>query len=423
VITNSSVSAKNKILITSVFILVLVLLVVEFGYLFSILIGMISGLAVGLTLGINALLSISLLASLCVVLFIIGIILMRMSQGGMRMLFYNLSLVFLAVMLFDFYFQYKLTTHPMFDVIKNLRIEEDLSFYTRHDYLGTLPKRNMKATVTSRYKDEVLYKVTYSVDSNGHRIVPRHRVKPDSKSVIFFGCSFTFGYGLEDNEAFPYMLAQKLNKDYEIYNFAFSGYGTHQMISALQHGNVDSIVKIKPTHVIYTAVTDHLNRIVYRKTWGSHDPHYEVEDGKLVYKGRFDEDLGVLSNYSRKFQQSPLLDAVFQKQREEKAIELFVSMVVTSKEEVLRRYPDCDFSVFVWDDPGLPSGIAMVEGLKKKGIKVILISSVLPGYIKDPGLYHIKPFIEPHPNLKANKYIADYLEKMILRDDEMFADL
>ena len=51
--------------------------------------------------------------------------------------------------------------------------------------------------------------------------------------VIVTGCSFTFGYGLQDDESWPWILQQRL-PDYRVVNLGTSGYGTDQALMAAE---------------------------------------------------------------------------------------------------------------------------------------------------------------------------------------------
>ena len=95
----------------------------------------------------------------------------------------------------------------------------------------------------------------------GLRVSPPRGSGPPEACVVFFGDSFTFGEGLNDTETMPYRAGAIGGGRFEVYNFGFRGYGPHPMLSALQHGRVASILKCRPTHVIYTATPDHVNRI------------------------------------------------------------------------------------------------------------------------------------------------------------------
>jgi hypothetical protein len=57
-----------------------------------------------------------------------------------------------------------------------------------------------------------------------------------------------FGARLNDTEAMPYQVGLKTNWDYSIYNFDVDAYGPHHMLSALDHGFAENIIKGKPTY-------------------------------------------------------------------------------------------------------------------------------------------------------------------------------
>lgn len=68
-------------------------------------------------------------------------------------------------------------------------------------------------------------------DQNGHRITSLEPVSSDinySKSRIWiFGCSFIYGWLVQDHETFPWLLQDKL-KECKVTNFSVSGYSTLQ---------------------------------------------------------------------------------------------------------------------------------------------------------------------------------------------------
>lgn len=69
---------------------------------------------------------------------------------------------------------------------------------------------------------------------NGCRITNYSEVIDSSKSIVeFYGCSFTYGQGIDDSLTFPF-LVQKQLKNYNINNHAVSGYGTIQALMTLR---------------------------------------------------------------------------------------------------------------------------------------------------------------------------------------------
>src|SRR3989338_8740279 len=67
--------------------------------------------------------------------------------------------------------------------------------------------------------------------SNGTRWV--NASKNAQQAVHFFGCSFTYGYGVNDRETFVYLLQQEF-PGWHFQNFAVPGYGTAQSVLSLE---------------------------------------------------------------------------------------------------------------------------------------------------------------------------------------------
>ncbi len=119
------------------------------------------------------------------------------------------------------------------------------------DTLGYAPNRNTHVTAKKYYGHKVLYDVIYSIDEQGLRIAPPRDQTSISACIVFFGDSVTFGEGVKNDQNFPYLVGVKTNGRFAICNFAFSGYGPHQMLANLQSG-FDQRINCKPTHFFYS---------------------------------------------------------------------------------------------------------------------------------------------------------------------------
>ena len=97
-----------------------------------------------------------------------------------------------------------------------------------------------------------------------------------------------------------------------------------------------------------------------------------------------------------------------------KDIETYVAIVVAAQKELLKEFPGLEFHVIYWQDKENEKQDRMIlESFQKEGIKVHLITDILPDYYKRRFDYAISVF-DPHPNLMANKYIANYVIRHIL---------
>src|SRR5262249_3196162 len=83
--------------------------------------------------------------------------------------------------------------------------------------------------------DHVVYDVVYSTDANGNRVTARSS-DPAADNVLFMGDSFTFGMGLNDDQAVPQLFSQFTSKRYNVINFGVPTYGLHQVVRSLELG-------------------------------------------------------------------------------------------------------------------------------------------------------------------------------------------
>lgn len=392
----------------------------QFTYIFVLLLGLLGSLMLGIIAGFDALnlLSSIVSASALFVFLVLMTIALVVRNTATKAVCFNVGFVFLAICIFETYLHSKRHSDSIVAAMEAVKVTVPEGFWQPHPFLGSAPDKAKPAPITSYYEDELLYKVTYTIDSNSHRITPPFVKTKGSRSVVFFGCSVTFGYGLEDHEAFPYIVGQKLPQ-YKVYNFAFGGYGTHQMLAALEHGIVDEVVDIEPEYVIYTAIPDHLRRIVNNISWGGHDPKYVLKDGKAQYAGQFDDNISITESIRKKIKESLIFSELFGEQMEDQNVKLFGAIVAASQERVKQMYPNSKFIIVFWDDEVTQKRASdkMIKELHENNMEFHLISDILPDYWEKFTEYQIRYPMEPHPNYMANKYIADYIVESIIKQD------
>ena len=133
----------------------------------------------------------------------------------------------------------------------------------------------------------VVYAVTYTMLPSGWRVTPQQAHA--TNAIVFMGGSFTFGEGLNDAQSFPYKVGQMLGDDYQVFNFGFSGYGTHQMLAMVENGYLDAIAqKYDQLHVFYLTIPAHRSRAAGKTSWDLDGPMYIVDkSGNVEYKGSF----------------------------------------------------------------------------------------------------------------------------------------
>ena len=159
-----------------------------------------------------------------------------------------------------------------------------------HTLLGYAPQKNCQTRATKSYNHDVFYDVTYTIDGHGWRVAPR--TSPESATpVAFFGCSYTFGEGVNDHETLPARFEEKSQGRFKAFNFAVKGYGPHQMLAILENELEKPALGIqRPQYAIYQALTAHVSRCMGHASWDKAGSKYVLDaQGDAVYTGPFQD--------------------------------------------------------------------------------------------------------------------------------------
>lgn len=187
----------------------------------------------------------------------------------LKAFFFNLAIVVLFFGLVEAYFAW----FPA-PITKKERVESNNSsfqgpgpYYIHDEIRGYAAASNAKKISKKMVGDKVLYDVVYTTNQYGLRVEPhdlapsKNSLSNDYKNVVFFGGSFTFGEGVNDNEALPYLLEELSAGKYRAYNFGFHGYGPQQMLRIIETGLLDKVIsENKPMIAIYEALIEHIER-------------------------------------------------------------------------------------------------------------------------------------------------------------------
>lgn len=130
------------------------------------------------------------------------------------------------------------------------------------------------------------FTATYTIGAEGERYIPAP-VRPRGR-ILFLGCSFTFGHGVNDDQTFPYLLSRRW-KDWRVVNKAVAGHGTAHAYAMLEK---ELAGDHKPSIAIYAMLPAHIPRNYIRGSWvkmlaqsGKGHPHYELSEGRVVFRG------------------------------------------------------------------------------------------------------------------------------------------
>ena len=112
--------------------------------------------------------------------------------------------------------------------------------------------------VQTEYKDFIVWRrkdhrsETVNI-VDGVRVTP-NKFEEDKGTVWFFGGSTTWGYGVSDNQTYPFHVGKNLN--YKIENFGETGYAARQSLAYLQNLLITRDARLPNRVVFYDGVND-----------------------------------------------------------------------------------------------------------------------------------------------------------------------
>jgi hypothetical protein len=281
-----------------------------------------------------------------------------------------------------------------------------LAGYTISDErLGYAPAKGHETTIQRYLDDELVYDVTYTIDEHGLRIAPPGPPGDDVPCILFFGGSYTFGEGLENDETLAWRVGIETGGRYRIHNFGYHGYGPHQMLAALELGVVDEVVTCEPRYVVYQGSPFHVPRAAGQSSWEKGGPRYEpTDDGRVEYRGQWSPDRFQYPDWLR-----PVLDASHVLTRlstnappsGEVDFRRFMGILETTRDRIATRYPSAELIVVYWDAPGDP----LLADMRARGFRVLPVSELIPDRAEHPERYRLHRH-DGHPNALAMSTIA-----------------
>jgi hypothetical protein len=307
-------------------------------------------------------------------------------------------------------------------------------FYAHDDVLGWAPTKGIEAHVTKANPGALLhhpvglmYDVKYTIDPSGLRVAPPYSKNDLAGTIVFMGCSYAFGSGLEDNETLPYQVGVQSGGRYRTFNFSFEGYSPAQMLAEIEHDMVRRVVGGSPQHAYYIAIPHHVWRVAGRVPWIQHQPRYVLDaDGTVHQEGLFEdrkplaERLGFGRRVAGQLDKSAIwrLFSMSESRVTDEDVRLYFAMVRRSQELLRTQSPGIQFRIILWPNQDVPQERAIYEkmrdGFRRMEIPVDLVEDILPGYNTNREKFQISSS-DDHPNAQANHLIAQYLLSQIAK--------
>jgi hypothetical protein len=244
---------------------------------------------------------------------------------------------------------------------------------------------------------QLIFDAVYGFDEHHLR---RTAGNPQGDTVLFFGCSFTFGHGLDDDETLPYLVSRELGYRYNVRNFGFTGNGPQQMLAALEQGLPPDLISGRVRRVFFTAIDDHVYRVGGVRSEPHPAPQYAL-DGSGEVRLVDAASLGASG--------PPTLQSWYDYLAADTRWQLaLVQGIVKKSARLVRERFGVPLTIVLWDDRGKLTK-ALLKRFERLGLEVVLVSGILP--IDHQRIYRI-PY-DGHPTAEANRLIAERLARMI----------
>lgn len=298
------------------------------------------------------------------------------------------------------------------------------SIMPEEDYVRSQEKSFWKPHPVTGYQlnDDGVYPLAYWFRDGRPPIVSRstflegRRYTPVTgpereKFAVFFGDSFTFGTGVNDDETLPYHFGC-ISPAYMPYNYGFPGGSVQNMYYRLLTRELPGKVKESNGIGIYWFFGFHTIRVVGGmpafNRWTDVTACYELRDDELVFRGNFREahpcrsilyDLVYLSNTCR------YANFFLPLRYSQKDFDLTAHMLVESARLFKEQFPQSEFIVLFWDHrtPYLP----VKNQVDAKGVRTLLVSEFFGGVDNPLDLKETLP--DGHLNGEGYKRIAEEL--------------
>ena len=285
----------------------------------------------------------------------------------------------------------------------------------RFDYFVFDPSLGVRHVVSRAYSTELrrtdgtaVYQATYSYDEFGRRQTTTVS-STKSRAVLFFGCSFVDGMGVNDADTLPSQVALRAPES-QVLNYGIGGAGPQQMLVQLQRRNFSTEgVLHNGALAIYVFLDDHIRRAIGSMqvvtSFGRDFPYFRIDSHRaLIHDGTFTTGRPLRSIAYRTANNSHIVRYALGRGWDwppsvsSSDYDLTASVVAGARAEFLRRFPGGRFVTVIY--PGSDRGI--LDWLRRHDVEVVDFSTLFdprrPG-MRFPG--------DGHPTAAANQRLSE----------------
>ncbi len=230
------------------------------------------------------------------------------------------------------------------------------------------------------------------------RYTPHNNFQSLQSPILLFGCSYTYGEFLKDNETFSSVLHKYTNKP--VFNFGVSGTSPTEILYALK--NIELFKNIPaPKYVIYTYIQDHRHRL-YSPIY-SHLTNYKLskKDNEYFLK-EYQNILPQNTFIYRKLKEIYYINHISKSKKDYILMKTYIKGINKQIENIWGKETSLVILFYENEDE------QFLEEIKQLGIKIVLVSSLTKENMQSQE-YRIPD--DEHPNKKAWEVIVPALVK------------
>jgi hypothetical protein len=268
--------------------------------------------------------------------------------------------------------------------------------------------------------EEVIYDVTYTIDSYGKRVTPQNHSLDKKKFVAFVGGSNTFGEGLNDDETLPAYFAQS-NAESSIYNFAVPGYGPQHIFTLSNTERINDEIKEEEGLFVYQYFRFHNYRMIgdmFHLHWMGHFHYYKLDGNNQLVRGEsFIKDFPISTKVLKFLANSRILKRIKVSDSSSfsnSTFNLLCKLMKDTHMNFLRQKPRSHMVVLF---AGIKSKEEKQLEICLKGTSIYYLNLVRESGRPFKGQTKIHPIEDSHFNGRTNQWIAEELNSILVKKD------
>jgi len=288
------------------------------------------------------------------------------------------------------------------------RVEDFGVRFARKEWLGFENLPSGRFTHRLRLGDREIFNVTYLTDSLSRRITPANKSGAKTRFILFFGCSYTFGFGVADDATLPSQVGQ-LAPAYKSYNYGVIGYGSQHVMLKLQDPKLRGEIEEKEGVLVYLFIDDHINRVIgIMNHHGREMPYYTLDArGELQRNGDMVSGRPGRSLWFwllRRSQMAAFFQLGMATNISDEDIGLTTKIIEEARNSFCRTFRRSQFYVLLYPDSGSRFRPSIKKHLERVQVQYLDYTELF-----DPNTAGLRLEADNHPTPKAHRLVGEQL--------------